>query len=212
MKTRQTNILSAKNPKTLKSQVHLSLRHIRVNDKAVSLSLFGFSNSEQAKCMDAIDFLATGGRPLTVELHLKQFDEFIEHNTSFERGLSLVRVPDDLTGEEIDRLVCNLSNIKAKSSLHFIPVISMLPVCADFMARVSPHCPTLLTQDSDLYDFAAVLSAFLFGSHLRRTEKRAISSRVVDRRQTSCGSNTATATQRIRHPNNTTTRQLPSAT
>ena len=133
----------------------------RVDAVPPSLTLFGFSDAERELCLDAIDLCGADGALQAVELYFKDFEDFILPRDEIEDGLSLVRVPNQLSEEVVTWLAISMSALATRARLNVVPVLPALPMRSALLPSISPYCPTLLSSDSDVVDFAIVISAFL---------------------------------------------------
>lgn len=133
----------------------------RVVGVPASLTLFGFSVAEQEMCLDAIDLCGVGCGLQAVELYLKDFEDFIVPRNEIEDGLSLVRVPDQFDEETVTWLAISMASLASRTRLNVVPVLPTLHVREALLPSISAYCPALLSCESDVVDFATVISAFL---------------------------------------------------
>lgn len=138
------------------------------SDEPVSaLSLFGFSDSEREVCLDAVDLCGLRGEYQAVEIYLYGYEEFVRPRDLVENGLTLLRIPDRLNEDDLTWLTVCMSTLAERPHVCVVPVLPSASMAAPstVLHEIAPYSHAFLNCDSDVRDYATVISAFL---HLPR--------------------------------------------
>lgn len=140
---------------------------INLNDAAPSLFLYDLSKQEQLKCLDAIDLCCSEVAQQVVEIYLSDYDSFGQSLSDFKRGLALVKLPTTMSADALSWLTISLFTAARQSQLSIVPIVHGSESADEVLRCISPYCRALLREDSDIVDYANVISSFL---RLRRTK------------------------------------------
>lgn len=126
----------------------------------VALTLIGFEDCDLAKIYDALEFCSHTKKVQTVEVFINSFEEALQAKFRLELGLCLVKMPS-LNNKTERKLAMLLLRSLSKSL-----VIPPIPVLCDSSKKalvdVGKISPYYLCLKSELRDFIAIFSAFLF--------------------------------------------------
>ena len=134
----------------------------------VALTLIGFENCDLAKIYDALDFCARTKKVQTVEVFINSFEEACQAKFRTELGLCLVKIPSSNNRTEQKLAMFLLRNLSECLVIPPIPVLcdSSKKTLKD-VGKISPY---YLCLKSELRDFIAIFSAFLFNEAIDANE------------------------------------------
>lgn len=127
-----------------------------------SLTLVGFEGRDLSRIYDALEVCSKTRNVQAVEVFIHSLDALFDAEASVAPGLCLVYVPDLQHERAYRKALLLLSELADDDTLTVIPVLKPYESRRSMLDAIGGACPAYLNPESELRDFVAIFSAFLF--------------------------------------------------
>lgn len=128
------------------------------------LTLVGFEQDDMPKLYDALEICSLLKASQTVEIFIESVQDFNKYGPETGSGLCLIKIPKLRGTESYRQTLLAITNAVKNEKLTVVPVPDCVKSINELPKRVQISSPYYISINSDVCDFTAMFTAYLFES------------------------------------------------